>query len=259
MRAIKQLRAKLANLLFRNRAEREMNREMNSHLALLEEEFERRGLTPHEAKIAARRIYGSFEQSKELHREERSFLWVEQAVQDLRHAVRGLARSPGFTLLAIFTLALGIGANATLFSAWNAVALKPLPVHEPDQVVRFERWLNSRNLGTMQFAFSWPEFMHCRDHADAFVALTASSWAVPVRGAVPGSLTERLSGELVSANYFSVLGIQPRLGRFFAADEDRARGGNAVAVISHSFWARRFQSDVDVAGRLVRLNGNPVR
>src|SRR5258708_1085651 len=120
--------AKAGAFLFRARAERELEREVDAHLALLQDDFKRRGMTADEARLAARRAYGGVEQSKELHRDERSFVWLEQALQDLRHACRGLARSPGFTLLAILTLALGIGLNPTLFSAYNGIALKPLPV-----------------------------------------------------------------------------------------------------------------------------------
>src|SRR5258708_39593906 len=128
MRVVRQLFAKLETFLFRGRAERDLAREIDAHLALLQDEFERRGMAPDAARLAARRAYGGVEQGKELHRDERSFVWLEQAFQDLRHACRGLVRSPGFTLLAILTLALGIGLNPTLFSAYNGIALKPLPV-----------------------------------------------------------------------------------------------------------------------------------
>lgn len=142
--------AKFRNFLHREHAERELAREVDSHLALMEDDFQRRGMTPREARLAARRAYGGIEQVKELHRDERSFVWLEQALQDVRYTCRNLTRSPGFTFIAVLTLTLGIGVNATLFSAYNAVALKPLPVADPNEVVRVERWFESGSKGEMK-------------------------------------------------------------------------------------------------------------
>src|SRR5579863_3784567 len=194
---MKRFLPKLATPLYRTRPPRELSREIESHLALLQDDFERRGLSPVEAALAARRAYGGVEQAKELHRAERSFVWLEQLFQDLRHAARSLARSPGFTLLAIVALALGIGVNTTLFSTYNAVALKPLPVADPDRVVRFERWVSS-GLGTNQYAFSYPEYVYCRDHADRFSSLVAASWTSFVLASPPDSAApEQRRGQLV--------------------------------------------------------------
>src|SRR5471030_2404186 len=120
--------ARLANLFRGGRAESGMAREIESHLALIQEDFERRGLPPAEAARAARRAWGGVEQTRELHREARSFVWIEQLLRDIRYASRNLLRNPGFTLTAVMAVALGIGANATIFGIYNAVALKQLPV-----------------------------------------------------------------------------------------------------------------------------------
>ena len=122
---------RLANLFRRRAAEREMAREIQAHLALLQEDFERQRLAPAEAALAARRAYGGVERSKELHREARSFRWMEELARDVRYAWHNLARNPGFTAAAVMALALGIGANAAIFGFFNAIAFKrfrwPIP------------------------------------------------------------------------------------------------------------------------------------
>lgn len=187
---------------------------------------------------------------------ERSFVWLEQLCQDLRHACRGLLRHAGFTLTAVITLALGIGVNTTIFATFNAMALKPLPVADPDHVMRFERWFESHSHGNVQYGFSYPEYVYCRDHSDTFAALVAASWVMSVRGSLPGSDTpKQFFGELVSANYFADLGIRPLVGRGFLGAEDRTPGASAVVVLSHPFWRAQFGGDPRVIGQVVQLNG----
>src|SRR5271170_205050 len=130
-RIIAQLRSLLAN----KRCEEELAREVASHLTLLADDFERRGMSPEEARLAARRAYGGVEQAKQAHRDERSPLWIEQTIQDLRYALRMLARSPGFATVAILTLALGIGANSAIFSVMDAVMLRALPAEDPQRLM----------------------------------------------------------------------------------------------------------------------------
>jgi hypothetical protein len=192
------------------------------------------------------------EWAKELHRDERSILWIEQAFQDLRHACRNLAKSPGFAITAVVALALGIGVNTTLFSLFNAVALKPLPVSDSDHVVRFERWFESGAKGNIQYGFSYPEFLYCRDHGEQFSSLIAASWLF---GALASPPAGRISVQLVSANYFSDLGVPLLMGRGFVPGEDAVRGANTVVVLSYPYWRRAFHSDPGILGQPVKVNG----
>lgn len=167
-----------------------------------------------------------------------------------------MRRNPGFTAVAVATLALGIGVNTALFSAYNAVALKPLPVADPERVVRLERWFESRNLGDLQYAFSYPEYLYLRGHAGEFASLAASGWPVRAFGEMRGgAVSERLRGQLVSANYFAAMGVAARVGRTFAEGEDRVPGANPVIVLSHAAWQRWYRGDGAAVGQIVQLNG----
>ncbi|MGA8731268.1 MAG: ABC transporter permease, partial [Terracidiphilus sp.] len=253
--------AKLFTILRNDRAEQDLTREIASHLALLEDELQRRGMTPDEARIAARQAFSGIEQVKQAHRDQRSVLWLEQTSQDLKHACRALARSPGFTLVAVITLALGIGVNTTIFSAYDAVALKPLPVTDAKRVVRLERWLKSGYLGDLQYEFSYPEYVYCRDHQDVFANLVAASGPLRVLASITesnqqGANTLRtMRGQIVSGNYFGALGVNAAIGRTFGPNEDGPSGANPVIVLSYAFWQRGYQGDTQIVGQIVRING----
>ncbi|MGC2398800.1 MAG: ABC transporter permease [Acidobacteriaceae bacterium] len=259
MMPLRRILARLGNLFRNNRAEQELAREVASHLALMADDFERRGMPREEAQMAAKRAYGGVEQVKQAHRNERSLLWLEHTLQDLRRAVRALARSPIFTLVAIVTIALGVGINTTLFTAYDAVALKPLPVANASSVVRLRRRLESHIIGDPQYAFSYPEYANLRDHQNVLQDVTAASWPVRVLAAVqdeaPGSAIQvrPAQAEIVSPNYFGALGINATLGRVFGPEENGGPGGNPVIVLSYPYWQRRFHGDMHVLGRLLKL------
>jgi predicted permease len=242
--------SRLSGLAGRSRAEREFDEEIAQHLDLLTEDYIRRGMSPEDARLAARRSFGGITQAKETQRELRGLPQLEVLRADVRYAVRTLRNNPGFTLVGVLTLALGIGVNTTLFTAFDTVALKPLPVADPGSVVRLERWFEPAMIGNVQYAFSYPEYLYFRDHATAFASLVASSW---IFGA--DSDTGKLRGQTVSGNYFAALGIHAALGRTFVPDEDSVPGAHPVVVLSHAFWDRNYRRDSLVLGKTLKLNG----
>ncbi len=247
--------SRIRGMLLRRRVEDEFSSEIEAHLSLMADDLMRAGMPAGEARREARRQFGGVAQIQQLHREGRGIAALDHAAADLRYALRTMRLNPGFTLLAALTLALGIGVNVTLFSAYNAVALKQLPVADPDRVVRWERWFASHGRGDNQYAFSYPEYRYVREHAHAFSGLAASSWPLRVFAEWGGGGRNRLEGQLVSANYFSAMGVSARLGRGFAAEEDRTPGGNPVVVLSAEAWQHSFQGDPGIVGRSVKLNG----
>ena len=169
--------------------------------------------------------------------------------KDIQYGVRMLLKNPGVTLVAVLTLALGIGANTAIFSGVNAFLMRPLPVTRPDEVIRL---MEVAGDGELSDEVSYPDFLDYRNQTNSFLGLAAEDM-------VPAAIdTENQNdviwGQVVSANYFDVVQIQPVLGRAFAPDEDKTIGGSPVLVLSHSLWQRRFGGDQNIVGRKVRLN-----
>jgi predicted permease len=170
--------------------------------------------------------------------------------QDLRYALRMMRRSPGFTAVAVVTLALGIGANTTIFSFIDAFFLRPLPVEDPFRLVSVYGDPNPYS------GFCYPEYTHFRDHSTVFAGLAAHYSTAPLNVVADGDSKEA-AGAVVSGNYFSVLRVKPLLGRFFAPDEDAVPDRNPVAVISFGLWQSRFAGDPAIVGKPLRVNGAP--
>jgi predicted permease len=183
-------------------------------------------------------------------------------LQDLRYAARQLRKIPGFTVVAVLTLALGIGANTAIFTVVNALLLKMLPVRHPEQlvVVGDPSLPNNRSNGTPRTdIFSYPLYKELRDHNSVFSGLSAAGSDHHIElGAGQGQTSpERITGRMVSGNYFIVLGLQPAAGRLLSDSDDTAENANPVAVLSYGYWQRKFALSPSIIGRDIRLNGFP--
>jgi predicted permease len=175
--------------------------------------------------------------------------WEDEVLQDLRYGIRMLLKYPGFSLIAILTLALGIGANTAIFSLLNAALLRPLPIAQPERFVALSNSVSGRMFPT----FSYPNYKDFRDRSEVFSGLLAYRFA-PLSLSHDGR-NERLWGYVVTGNYFDVLGLKPALGRLISLDDDRTRGAHPVTVLSHQCWQQRFGSNPAVIGKEVIVNG----
>ncbi|HLF82954.1 MAG TPA: ABC transporter permease, partial [Blastocatellia bacterium] len=171
-------------------------------------------------------------------------------LQDLRYGARMLLRRPGLTVIAVVTLALGIGANTAIFSLVNTVLLRPLPVERPEQLVS----LNSASPTGESFpTLSYPNYRDYRDRNEVLAGLLCYRFS-PISLSNNG-VNERMWSYLVSGNYFDVLGVKPALGRFFTQEDDKAPGAHPVSVITYNCWQKRFAGAADAIGNCVIVNG----
>ena len=242
-------------LLFANsKVEAELAREIGAHLALLEDEYLRQGMTPEEARRAAKIAYGGVEQAKQLHRDERAFQGLSQILQDTRHTFRQLRKSPGFTVTAILMLALGIGATTGIFSIVEGVLLRPLPFPGPDRLVTLGDVLEGSDCASCaQYGVTAPDIRNYMRDTQSFSHL----------GGYRGRLFE-LSGTgdpaavnatRMSGKVFAALGVAPLLGRTFSQQEDEEQ--QQVAVLSYGMWRSRFHGDANVLGSRIILYRKP--
>ena len=243
----------------RNKRERELEREIRAHMELEEEVQRDAGVTPDEAPYAARRAFGNVMLVKEVTREMWGWTSLERLGQDLRYAIRMMKTSPGFTLVAVISLALGIGGNTAIFSLMNAVMLRSLPVQEPDRLVLFGAGRAvgiTTNLPDHSWQlFAYPFYREVQRENRFFSGVTAMmSLPNDARAVVEGAkASEPLHARLVSGTYFSVLGVNPIAGRMFTDAEDQTPGGNPVAVVSYQWWQRRFGRDPAVVGKTLTI------
>jgi predicted permease len=253
MRLIK----RLAGLLRRSPIDQEIDEELLSHLEMRTADNIADGMTELEARRAARLRFGNPLVLKEKVKAEDLALGLEDFFADLRYALRGCLRNPGFTALAALTLSLGICVNATFFSAYNGVALKPLPVIDAHGLFRVQQYLASGTTGDAQFFFSWPQYSDYRDHCRSLSEVIAASRLIPVPANLPGdagNTATTLHAQIVSANYFPSLAKGSAAGRFFLADENEP-GAEPVIVLSYPFWQRTLQGDPSIVGKTMKVNG----
>ena len=257
MTLLRVLASRIRARFARRRVDHEFGRELDAHLDLLTEENIRRGMSPDEARRAARVRLGGVTQLHETHRELQGLPGFETLGQDVRYGLRVLRNSPAFTVVAVLTLALGIGANTAIFSVINAVMLRMLPVQEPEQLVQVAFQGQHGAESFVGESFSYPLYQELRQNNKVFTDLSAFDYwdSFDARWANRGDEGGRASikGQLVSANFFSLLGVNAIIGRTFARDEDN--GAHPVAVISYALWTRDFARDPGVLGKRVDVDG----
>jgi predicted permease len=248
MRHLRAWFLRLGGLFRRNRSEREFAAEMESHLQLHMEENLRRGMTEPEARRQALIKLGGVEQTKEIVRERRGLPMVEVILQDMRFAFRMLRKNPGFTAVAVLTLALGIGANTAVFSVVYAALLQPLPYKDPLRLVVLNE--TTPKVGTV--SVSYPNFFDWRAGSRAFSQMAAlQSVGFNLAGITQ---PENITGDAVSPNFLSMMGIHPFLGRDFVASEEKA-GTAPVVLLSYSLWESHLGGDPNAVGKTITLDG----
>lgn len=226
--------------------------EIEAHIELETERLQEQGLSHDQARTAARQAFGNVTRAQERFYESGRWLWWDDFWHDLRYALRMLRKQPAFTLVAVLTLALGVGANVAIFSIVNAVLLRSLSYRDPGRLVRI--FFNEPGLGLRDITFSKPELDDLATRADVFEQMSAIAGGnVSMTGV---KQAERLELAVTGFDYFTMLGAVPQLGRLYGP-QDYDPGFSPYAVISDAFWRREFGGDRDVLGRTILLDGDP--
>jgi predicted permease len=257
---LRALAAKFRGLLGDRGADLELDDEIEAHLRLLTERYVRQGMSEAEACRAARRQFGNVTLLKEVSRGMRGIIFIETFIQDLRYGARTLLKTPGFTLTVATTLALGIGVNTVILSTVNGFLLRGLAVEKPAELMSL--FWGKKSEPQVWETFSYPNYIDVRNRAQSFSGLaawnsmnSASLNTKDSRNSGDQERAELIWGELVSGNYFEVMGVKPILGRGFLPEEDRTQNTHPVVVISHALWQSRFNADTAIVGRTIYLNG----
>src|SRR5437868_9805137 len=242
--------SRLLGLFSKNRRDAEMAEEMQAHLDLLTERNIAAGMLSHDARNAALREFGGVEQVKENAREQRVLRWADGFVQDIRYGARMLLRTPGFSILAILCLTLGIGTNAAALSWIEGILIRPYPlVAHQDRMVA----LSGTVRGGERSGLSYPDLLDFEKNSTLFESFIVDK----ITGTTlsNGDRAERAVGGIVSANYFDALGVHPILGRGFRSEEGTGRNAHPVTVVSYMTWKNRYKSDPDIIGKTQLMNG----
>jgi putative ABC transport system permease protein len=237
---------RMLNAVRPGRAEPELAREMDAHLALLAEDLERRGLSPAAARAEARRQFGSVSLAQDLHRDSRSFVWIDDLRRDLAYTVRALRRTPSFAIVAVVTLAVGIGINTLVFTVTNSVLFKGFPLVEANDRLVYVT-------SGQRCCLSYPDFEDWRVQATSFADM-ALVHGVPATVAIGAGRPQLTNATEVTANTFRLVGQRPIVGRDFT-EADMQPGAPGVAVLRYTAWQRWFAGDPRVIGRTIRVNG----
>ncbi len=248
---------RLRSLFRGRRVDAELDEELRDHIERLTSANTARGLTPDDARDAARRTMRGIEARKDECRDARRIGLIDDAVRDLRYAVRLIGRGPGFTTVAVLSLAVGIGANAAIFSAVDSLVLQTLPVRDPQQLVNFRN--DYPPPSNPNYLHQYWAFERYRERADVFSGVSAIAlldrFGVRVTASTDAVDEGHARVALVSGNYFAMLGVSAALGRTLIDDDDRRPGDHPVVVISHDYWTRRLARAPDVLTRRVTIQG----
>src|SRR5271163_4104387 len=250
MKLLNSLRLRIATLFYPAQVNTEMEEELRSHIQLRADDLERSGLPRLEAERRARIEFGGREKYKEECHEALGNNFIETLVQDVRFSLRMLRKSPGFTIAAVLTLALAIGANAVVFGMLNGLLLRPLNLPRAESLYAIQRGIET------YIVQSYPDYLDLRDRNRSFDGLAAYTIAQA------GLDTDQNPSSAwlfeVSGNYFDALGIRPFLGRFFHGSDEHGPNSAPYIVLSWAYWHSHFQDDRGVVGRTVRLNKHPI-
>src|SRR6266436_4327089 len=258
---------------WKRRKQEELNEEVQSHLEMAAKEHAERGEDKREAERAARREFGNVELVKETARDVWGWRWIEDFMEDARYGIRTLSKNPGFTAIAVLTLALGIGANTAIFSLIDAALLRSLPVRNSDQLVLLKwhankdpkRWSSSSYGDCEQqrtktaaggCSFSQPFFEKVRSQNAFFSNVAAFAWAERLNLSGNGAAKMINQVGYVSGDYFETLGVQPALGRLIGPDDDTPSASPTI-VLSYNYWRSEFGGSPSAAGKIVLINKVP--
>ena len=252
MRGLRGWILRLAGLFHRERRDRELAVELESHLQMHIDDHVRRGMDPAEARRRALIQLGGVEQAKEMVRDRRAVPLLDHLLQDVRFAIRILAKTPAITAVALLSLALGIGANTAIFSLIDTVLLRQLPVEKPEELVQLMQASPGQASDSFP-SFTNPTWEKVRDRQDVFSG--AFAWRARKFDLADGGEAQYVRGLWASGEFFNALGVQPAAGRVFTAADDR-RGCSGVAVLGYSFWQQHFAGAQSAIGGLIRIDGH---
>ena len=252
MRNLRAFLIRFATFFRRQSHDDDFSRELDSHLAMHIDENLRRGMTPAEARRSALIKLGGITQTQQAVRDRRTLPFLETFFADLRFAARLLRKNPGFTTVAVLTLALGIGANTAIFSVVDGVLLQPLPYRNPEQLYRIREIVPQMAKSYPLLDANLPDFLIWQKQCRSFSQIAVAEATSAIHSA--DGPAEEIYGLRASASLLDTLGIRPELGRAFLSDEDLAGRGNVV-MLSDAFWQERFHRDPGILGRKIILDG----